>query len=202
MLALRGFAQFRGQTGRELRTWLQQILRNAIIQALRRSGAAKRSDQVTGPLGTEPGSSTPLPKAMWSQRNNNNYQQTGLLVSLAHFATNGKYFLRNFYTKSKNSILKPKVSGPAAYVFSANDPRLGGQAQLLRLMQQQGCEIHKATAPFSITIPAKKGGQAETKQFPAGEFQVPCALIIGKRKESTDLKTSLNDALRDHNVAV
>src|SRR5690554_4691523 len=41
-----------------------------------------------------------------------------------------------------------------------------------------------------------------TKRFPAGDFQVPCALIIGKRKESTDLKTSLNDALREHDVAV
>ena len=41
-----------------------------------------------------------------------------------------------------------------------------------------------------------------TKQFPAGDYQVPCALIIGERKESTDLKTSLNDALREHNVAV
>lgn len=61
VLALRGLAKFRGHTANELRTWLQQILRNAITQALRRSGAAKRSDQVTGPLGTEPGSSTPLP---------------------------------------------------------------------------------------------------------------------------------------------
>ena len=40
------------------------------------------------------------------------------------------------------------------------------------------------------------------KQFPAGIYQVPCALIIGQRKASTDLKTSLNDALRDFNVAV
>jgi 2,3,4,5-tetrahydropyridine-2,6-dicarboxylate N-succinyltransferase len=40
------------------------------------------------------------------------------------------------------------------------------------------------------------------KQFPAGEFGVSCALIIGQRKPSTDLKTSLNDALRDFNVAV
>lgn len=40
------------------------------------------------------------------------------------------------------------------------------------------------------------------KEFPAGTFQVPCALIIGKRKASTNLKTSLNDALRDFNVAV
>jgi 2,3,4,5-tetrahydropyridine-2-carboxylate N-succinyltransferase len=49
----------------------------------------------------------------------------------------------------------------------------------------------------SVVIPG-----SYTKQFPAGDFQVPCALIIGKRKESTDLKTSLNDALREHNVAV
>ncbi len=41
-----------------------------------------------------------------------------------------------------------------------------------------------------------------TKQFPAGEFAVPAALIIGKRKPSTNLKTSLNDALREYNVAV
>jgi len=41
-----------------------------------------------------------------------------------------------------------------------------------------------------------------TKKFPAGEFGVSCALIIGKRKESTDKKTSLNDALRDNNVSV
>lgn len=41
-----------------------------------------------------------------------------------------------------------------------------------------------------------------TKSFPAGDYQVPCALIIGQRKASTDLKTSLNDALRSHEVAV
>ncbi len=49
----------------------------------------------------------------------------------------------------------------------------------------------------SVVIPG-----SYTKKFPAGEYQVPCALIIGKRKPSTDLKTSLNDALRDFNVAV
>ena len=41
-----------------------------------------------------------------------------------------------------------------------------------------------------------------TKKFPSGDYQVPCALIIGERKASTDLKTSLNDALREHDVAV
>ena len=49
----------------------------------------------------------------------------------------------------------------------------------------------------SVVIPG-----SYTKKFPAGEFQVPCALIIGKRKESTDQKTSLNDTLRDFQVAV
>ena len=49
----------------------------------------------------------------------------------------------------------------------------------------------------SVVIPG-----SYTKTFPSGEYQVPCALIIGKRKESTDLKTSLNDALREHHVAV
>jgi 2,3,4,5-tetrahydropyridine-2-carboxylate N-succinyltransferase len=49
----------------------------------------------------------------------------------------------------------------------------------------------------SVVIPG-----SYTKKFPAGEYNVTCALIIGKRKASTDLKTSLNDALRDFNVAV
>ena len=49
----------------------------------------------------------------------------------------------------------------------------------------------------SVVIPG-----SYTKKFAAGEFQVPCALIIGKRKASTDLKTSLNDALREYDVAV
>ena len=49
----------------------------------------------------------------------------------------------------------------------------------------------------SVVIPG-----SYTKTFAAGDYQVPCALIIGKRKESTNKKTSLNDALRNHNVAV
>ncbi len=49
----------------------------------------------------------------------------------------------------------------------------------------------------SVVIPG-----SYTKKFPAGEYQVPCALIIGQRKESTNKKTSLNDALRTYDVAV
>ena len=49
----------------------------------------------------------------------------------------------------------------------------------------------------SVVIPG-----SYTKKFAAGEYNVPCALIIGKRKESTNKKTSLNDALREYDVAV
>jgi 2,3,4,5-tetrahydropyridine-2-carboxylate N-succinyltransferase len=58
--------------------------------------------------------------------------------------------------------------------------------------------IYRGRVPSrSVVIPG-----TYPKTFPAGEYGVPCALIIGKRKESTDKKVSLNDALRDHHVAV
>ncbi|MEK6321539.1 MAG: M14 family zinc carboxypeptidase [Acidobacteriota bacterium] len=136
----------------------------------------------------------PLPKTKWSQRNNNNYQQTGLLTALSYFNANSKLFLHNFYLKSKRSILKPKSEGPAAYVFPGDDPRPGGQAELLRTLQLQGCEISRATAPFSVTVKKKKAPPrdrnvaapdqkpaddpkkpeptTEPRQFPAGSYVV------------------------------
>jgi len=58
-------------------------------------------------------------------------------------------------------------------------------------------ELRGRVPARSVVIPGMR-----PKRFPAGEYQVPCALIIGQRKESTDKKTSLNTALRDFNVAV
>jgi 2,3,4,5-tetrahydropyridine-2,6-dicarboxylate N-succinyltransferase len=58
-------------------------------------------------------------------------------------------------------------------------------------------EMKGVVPPRSVVIPG-----SYTKSFPAGDFQVACALIIGQRKPSTDLKTSLNEALREYNVAV
>jgi len=98
----------------------------------------------------------PLPRVKWSMRNNNNYEETGLLVSLNYFATNRRQFLENFYEKSKRSILKARTEGPAAYVFSADDPRLGPQAELLRVLQKQHVEISRATKAFTVQVPAAK----------------------------------------------
>ena len=58
-------------------------------------------------------------------------------------------------------------------------------------------EMKGVVPPRSVVIPG-----SYTKSFNAGDYQVPCALIIGRRKPSTDLKTSLNEALREYNVAV
>ena len=109
----------------------------------------------------------PLPRVRWSQRNNNNYQQSGLLVSLHYFAGNGREFLRNFYRKAKRAIEKPAAEGPSAYVFPADDPRSGAQAELLRILQLQGCEVSRATAPFTARVDvlrkAKTSEDAETE---------------------------------------
>ncbi len=72
--------------------------------------------------------------------------------------------------------------------------------QSTRIIDVTGEEpvIHKGRVPArSVVIPG-----TYKKEFPAGDFQVACALIIGKRKESTDKKVSLNDALREYDVAV
>jgi 2,3,4,5-tetrahydropyridine-2-carboxylate N-succinyltransferase len=58
-------------------------------------------------------------------------------------------------------------------------------------------EHRGAVPPGSVVVPGTR-----TKAFPAGDYQLPAALIIGRRSAATDLKTSLNDALRTHAVAV
>jgi Zinc carboxypeptidase len=111
----------------------------------------------------------PLPKILWSQRDNNNYEETGLLTSLHYFSGNSKLFLKNFYLKSKRSVLKPSNEGPAAYVFPADDPRPGAQAQLLSILRMQGCEVSRATVPFSVTVPEKKEKGPSDKDAKAGD---------------------------------
>jgi len=74
---------------------------------------------------------------------------------------------------------------------------LTGSSKIIDVTGPSPVEYMGYVPERSVVIPG-----SYTKKFPAGEFQVPCALIIGKRKESTDKKTSLNDALRDNQVAV
>jgi len=74
---------------------------------------------------------------------------------------------------------------------------LTGSSKIIDVTGAQPVEYKNFVPPRSVVIPG-----ILPKKFPAGEFQVPCALIIGKRKESTDKKTSLNDALRENQISV
>ncbi len=74
---------------------------------------------------------------------------------------------------------------------------LTASSKIIDVTGNQPVEYKSYVPERSVVIPG-----SYAKKFPAGEFQVPCALIIGKRKESTDKKTSLNEALRENNVSV
>ena len=70
-----------------------------------------------------------------------------------------------------------------------------GSTRVLDVSGPEVVEYRGFVPPRSVVIPG-----TYPKKFPAGEYQVPCALIIGQRKASTDLKTALNEALREYNI--
>jgi zinc carboxypeptidase len=98
----------------------------------------------------------PLPKVKWSQRDNNNYEQTGLLTALDYFADHTATFLDGFYRKSKRSIEKPADAGPAAYVIPADDAHKGARSRLLHVLELQHCELSRLDAPAEVMVEAPK----------------------------------------------
>src|SRR5947209_4419207 len=85
----------------------------------------------------------PYPTVLWSQRNNNNYEQTALLTTLDYFAHNTQHFLNNYYLKSKHAVEKPAAEGPAAYVLPADPTAENRQLQLLKILKLQHVEISR-----------------------------------------------------------
>jgi hypothetical protein len=128
----------------------------------------------------------PLPKVLWSQRDNNNYEESALLTTLSYFAQNSKLFLNNYYLKSKRSILKPAQNGPAAYVLTADDPSPSRQAMLLRILHDQHVEVQQTSAPVTVELPqlpkasdvdnddakSSKPKPPVSRTFPAGSYVV------------------------------
>jgi 2,3,4,5-tetrahydropyridine-2-carboxylate N-succinyltransferase len=74
---------------------------------------------------------------------------------------------------------------------------LTASTKIIDVTGNEPLELKGRVPSRSVVIPG-----SYTKEFPAGKFNVSCALIIGKRKESTNKKTSLNDALREYDVAI
>ncbi|MFQ3214386.1 MAG: 2,3,4,5-tetrahydropyridine-2-carboxylate N-succinyltransferase [Marivirga sp.] len=101
----------------------------------------------------------------------------------------------NAFVGSRCIIVEGVRIGKEA-VLGAN-VTLTGSTKIIDITGDEPKEYKGYVPPRSVVIPG-----SYTKKFPAGDYQVPCALIIGQRKESTDKKTSLNNALRENDVAV
>ncbi len=129
----------------------------------------------------------PFPTVVWSQRDNNNYEQTALLSTLSYFAQNSKHFLNDYYLKSKRSVEKPKNSGPAAYVLPADEAALNRQLQLLKVLAAQHVEISRLSEPATVTVqppahaphndekagePEPKPAQPQPETFAAGSWVI------------------------------
>ena len=95
----------------------------------------------------------PYPTVLWSQRNNNNYEETALLTTLNYFAHNAQHFLTNFYLKSKHAVEKPLREGPAAYVLPADPESENRQLALLRVLKLQHVEISRLDSSVSVPVP-------------------------------------------------
>ena len=115
----------------------------------------------------------PLPVVNWSQRDNNNYEQTALLSSLSYFSHNTHHFLENYYIKSKRAVEKPLLEGPAAYVIPADPAETNREVELLKALQRQHVEVQQLAEAASANVPGeKRGDKPKQENFPAGSIVI------------------------------
>jgi hypothetical protein len=114
-----------------------------------------------------------LPVVTWSQRDNNNYEETALLTTISYFSHNTRHFLENYYRKSKRAVEKPSREGPAAYVIAPDSADTNRQVELLKVLQRQHVEIEQLSGEVTANVPGEKRGDKEKQQaFPAGSIVV------------------------------
>jgi hypothetical protein len=115
----------------------------------------------------------PLPIVTWSQRDNNNYEESALLSTISYFSRNTHHFLENYYIKSKRSVEKPTLEGPSAYVIPADPAETNRQVELLKALKRQHVEIQRLTDPITSTVPAeKRGDKPKQETFPIGSIVI------------------------------
>ena len=115
----------------------------------------------------------PLPVVTWSQRDNNNYEETALLSTLSYYSEHTQHFLENYYLKSKRSVQKPSLGGPAAYVLPANPAEANRQLQIVEILKRQHVEVSQLTVARVQTVAApKRGDPPVSETLPAGSFIV------------------------------
>jgi hypothetical protein len=115
----------------------------------------------------------PLPVVNWSQRDNNNYEESALLSTLSYFSHNTHHFLENYYAKSKRAVEKPALEGPAAYVIPADPADANRQIELVKVLKRQHVEIQQLSDAVTSTVPAeKRGDKPKEETFPAGSIVI------------------------------
>ncbi len=115
----------------------------------------------------------PLPIVIWSQRDNNNYEESALLSTLEYFSHNTHHFLENYYVKSKRAVEKPSLEGPAAYVIPADAADTNRQIELLKVLKRQHVEMEELSDSTTCSVPAEKRGDKPKQQtFPGGSIVV------------------------------
>ena len=115
----------------------------------------------------------PLPEVTWSQRDNNNYEQSALLTTISYFSHNTHHFLENYYLKSKRATQKPTLEGPSAYVIAADAGAANRVVELVRVLKRQHVEVQQLSAAAKCEVPAaKRGDKPKQETFAAGSIVV------------------------------
>ena len=115
----------------------------------------------------------PLPIVNWSQRDNNNYEESALLSTISYFSQHTHHFLENYYLKSKRSIEKPTMEGPAAYVIPLDAGSANRQAELLKVLAKQHVEVQQLSDATTATVPGeKRADKPKQETFAAGSLVV------------------------------
>jgi len=115
----------------------------------------------------------PLPVVTWSQRDNNNYEESALLSTISYFSQHTHHFLENYYLKSKRSIEKPELAGPAAYVLPPDPADNNRVVEMLNVLKRQHVELQQLSDSATCTLPGeKRGDKSHQETFPAGSIVV------------------------------
>src|SRR5271168_447055 len=132
----------------------------------------------------------PLPKVMWSLRNNTNLEESGVLLSLDYTAQHGQELLKDFYEKSKRSVAKATTEGPAAWAIVNDGRRPALAAQLANLLQKQGAEVEKLEQDFEVretVSPTAKSADAKSADAKAEKPKDDAAAKKTEEAKSTKL---------------
>ena len=132
----------------------------------------------------------PLPVVNWSQRDNNNYEETALLTTLSYFSQHTHHFLENYYLKSKRAIEKPTLEGPAAYVIApdaAADQPHGRVAQGAQAPARRSAAAHRVRHRDRARRKARRQAASTRPSPPAASW---CAWISPTRASPMPCSTA------------